>query len=205
MASAKPGLSRQRLEEAVEWTSNGVFGLGIPNGLTAPHSVAQGVSNDGSVVVGYFGYQIFGTTATNEAFIWSQPSGIVPLGYLAGGGAVPDSFASAVSADGKIIAGSSTDASGNFQAFGLDPGDRNGGPRNIENLAATPQSDARGMSVDGSVIVGVGNDAQNKAEAFRWTQAGGMVGLGFLNPTDVASTGLGVSADGRVVIGASST
>jgi autotransporter-associated beta strand protein/probable HAF family extracellular repeat protein len=186
---------------AVEWTSNGVVGLGVPSGLTGPHSDATGVSNDGSVIVGYFGYHTFGINETNEAFIWTQPSGIVPLGYLGGGGAVPDSSANAVSADGKIVAGTSTDASGNFQAFRWTQATGMVGLGYLSNLATTPQSAAAGMSVDGSVIVGQGYDAQNKLEAFRWTQAGGMVGLGFLNPTDVLSTALAVSANGLVAVG----
>ena len=40
-------------------------------------------------------------------------------------------------------------------------------------------SDARGVSADGSVVVGTSVSASG-FEAFRWTQAGGMVGLGFL-------------------------
>src|SRR5215510_14161600 len=40
-------------------------------------------------------------------------------------------------------------------------------------------SDARGVSADGMVVVGGSNSASG-FEAFRWTAAGGMVGLGVL-------------------------
>ncbi|MFM6406406.1 MAG: hypothetical protein ACKPGT_17775, partial [Microcystis sp.] len=44
----------------------------------------------------------------------------------------------------------------------------------------------------------------NLIEAFRWTQAGGMVGLGVLSG-GIASYANGVSADGSVVVGYSAT
>ena len=56
------------------------------------------------------------------------------------------------------------------------------------------------MSGDGSVVVGYGNSSHASAEAFRWTQAGGMVGLGF-QPGWTRSQAYGVSADGSTVIG----
>jgi probable HAF family extracellular repeat protein len=69
-------------------------------------------------------------------------------------------------------------------------------------------SDASGVSADGSVVVGGGliraDDVldDSNIEAFRWTQATGMVGLGFL-PGGIfdRSAAVGVSADGSVVVG----
>jgi probable HAF family extracellular repeat protein len=62
-------------------------------------------------------------------------------------------------------------------------------------------SDAFGVSADGSVVVGqAGGNLIN--EAFRWTSAGGMVGLGSL-PGDDLSTAYGASAGGSVVVGSS--
>jgi probable HAF family extracellular repeat protein len=69
-------------------------------------------------------------------------------------------------------------------------------------------SEANGVSADGSVVVGYSNGGNgfngNLIEAFRWTQAGGMVGLGVLSG-GIASYANGVSADGSVVVGYSAT
>ena len=54
---------------------------------------------------------------------------------------------------------------------------------------------ARGISADGTVVVGESGD-----QAFRWTQSGGIVGLGFF-PGNVQSIAYATSADGSVVVG----
>jgi hypothetical protein len=56
------------------------------------------------------------------------------------------------------------------------------------------------VSADGSIIVGQGNSNAG-AEAFRWTQAGGMVGLGDLAGGSFSSSANAVSADGSAVVG----
>ena len=66
-------------------------------------------------------------------------------------------------------------------------------------------SGARGVSANAEVIVG---DAQpgtttNDREAFRWTSAGGMVGLGKVAGLPLESVALAASADGSAVVGAS--
>jgi probable HAF family extracellular repeat protein len=63
-------------------------------------------------------------------------------------------------------------------------------------------STANGISADGSVVVGYGTSSSGTYEAFRWTEAGGMVGLGdelFFSEAN------GASADGSVVVGTSSS
>jgi probable HAF family extracellular repeat protein len=62
---------------------------------------------------------------------------------------------------------------------------------------------SHGVSEDGSVVVGISNSASG-FEAFRWTQADGMVGLGFL-AGGVESEAFGVSADGSVIVGTGTT
>src|SRR6185295_12503846 len=62
-------------------------------------------------------------------------------------------------------------------------------------------SGATAVSTDGAVVVGQGSSTSGPV-AFRWTQAGGMVGLNPL-PGAFASRALGVSPDGSVVVGAS--
>jgi uncharacterized membrane protein len=56
-----------------------------------------------------------------------------------------------------------------------------------------------GDLTDGMVVVGQSNSGFG-FETFRWTQAGGMVGVGLL-PGGTDSFVNGVSADGRVVVG----
>ncbi|MCL5281834.1 MAG: hypothetical protein M1376_18205 [Planctomycetes bacterium] len=81
------------------------------------------------------------------------------------------------------------------------------GPATFQGLGDLPggyfDSYAAGISADGSVVVGSSSSAAG-SEAFRWTQAGGMVGLGDL-PGKVFSQAEGVSADGSVVVGYSSS
>lgn len=63
---------------------------------------------------------------------------------------------------------------------------------------------AHDVSADGTVIVGLSDSgAAEFAEAFRWTQAGGMVGLGDLPGGDFYSRAVAVSADGSVIVGES--
>jgi probable HAF family extracellular repeat protein len=57
-----------------------------------------------------------------------------------------------------------------------------------------------GVNADGTVVVGVGNATGIIEEAFRWTQADGMAGLGFL-PGGGLSEAVGANADGTVVVG----
>jgi probable HAF family extracellular repeat protein len=175
-------------------------GLGFLPGGSSFFSVANGVSADGSVVVG----RSFG-----EAFRWTQATGMVGLGDLSGGGFF--SSANGVSADGSVVVGIS-DSANRVEAFrwtestgmvGL--GDLPGG-----NFS----SSANGVSADGSVIVGssdssnasnIFSDGTETPEAFRWTQAMGMVGLGGLPGGRFRSGANGVSADGSVVVGVSNS
>ena len=74
--------------------------------------------------------------------------------------------------------------------------------RNLRNF--DPYTNARATSSDGSVVVGDSN-----GQAFRWTEGGGIVGLGFLDqvsdqefpPYYPSSIALATSADGTMVVG----
>src|SRR5215467_5142666 len=64
-------------------------------------------------------------------------------------------------------------------------------------------SRASGASADGSVVVGT-SLGPSEEEAFRWTAAGGLVGLGVLPGGEGGlSSALVVSADGSLVVGVS--
>jgi probable HAF family extracellular repeat protein len=79
------------------WTQEtGMVGLGsYPDEWFGWYDLANGVSADGSVIVG----RVDGTT--RQAFRWTQSSGIVGLGDLAGG--IFDSTATDISADGSTV------------------------------------------------------------------------------------------------------
>jgi len=166
-------------------------GLGdLPGGSFL--SNASDVSADGSVVVGQ------GRSASGrEVFRWTSGGGMVGLGGLGG-------IASAVSADGSVVVGTLD----NIEAFRWTSG---GG---MVGLGALPgglfASGANGVSADGSVVVGWSDSSLSvfvQGEAFRWTSGGGMVGLGTLpsDPSLVFSEAQGISADGLVIVGRSST
>jgi len=183
-------------------------GLGFLPGGSFSRSFALGVSADGSVVAG----ESSSVNSPDEAFRWTQGTGMVGLGYLPGGGPgvnlYPGSNALGISADGSVVVGysNSTNANGGnggYEAFRwtqatgmVGRGDLPGG---------IFQSSAVKVSADGSVVVGRGTGFYDTA--FRWTQATGMVGLGYLPGGGyyAASYASGVSANGSVVVGVSTS
>jgi probable HAF family extracellular repeat protein len=115
-------------------------------------------------------------------------NGIFELGSLGG-------FTSAwsVSADGRVVVGSSFTSTSNelYHAFRWTDA---GGMTDIGGTLSL----ALGVSADGRVVVG-GYFRSGQYHAFRWTQAGGISDLGSLGGGD--SWALGVSANGNVVVG----
>jgi probable HAF family extracellular repeat protein len=120
---------------------------------------------------------------------------MVGLGDLAGGGFL--SKAAAVSADGSVVVGHGTSASGQ-EAFRWTS---SGGMVNLGDLAGgLLQGWATGVSADGSAVVGQGSSASG-SEAFLWTLSGGMIGLGDLPGGSFSSWANSASANGSVVVG----
>jgi len=173
-------------------------GIGIPEG--AVESVAEGVSADGSTVVGSVNHGAF--EGDDEAMRWTRATGIQLLGFL-GGATTGQSEARAASADGSVIVGASSGLDPDPQAFRW----QNGVMEPLGTLAPGLGSLGHAVSADGSTVVGgsrsvPGSPAPN--EAFRWTRSEGMAGLGFLveNPTpQTFSDAQGVSGDGSIAIG----
>ena len=132
----------------------------------------------------------------------AQAASFTPLGDLPG-----DAFFStgqAISADGNVVVGPSSSASGG-EAFRWTAA---GGIKGLGDLPGGPfNSYALGVSGDGRVVVGQSQSrasSPNRGEAFRWTEAGGIVGLGNLAGGDFSSLANATSADGTVVVGHSS-
>lgn len=157
-------------------------------------SKAEGISRDGTVVVGS---THDATVFATRAFRWTQAGGMESLGTLAGGNA---SFAYGTSADGSVIVGSSNSAASVGQeAFRWTQA---GGLVALGKLNAGNSSEAFAVSDDGTVVVGQATDgaALNSLRAFRWTQAGGLQSLGVLN-LGTSSQAHDVSGDGLVIVG----
>lgn len=175
--------------EAFRWNSlGGMVGLGdLPGGSFL--SEARAVSADGNVIVGHSAM-----TTGSEAFRWTAATGMVGLGGLTGG---RNSYANGVSADGETVVGYTNFGGSSNTAFvwkaatGLTP---------LPHLGTTLNTYAQAISADGTTIVGRSVSASGP-EAFRWTQAGGMRGLGDIAGGAFSSQANAVSADGRVVAG----
>ena len=75
-------------------------------------------------------------------------------------------------------------------------------PANSNDLGCLGDSGsaAYGVSADGSTVVGF-SDGPDGREAYRWTQSGGMQGLGFLPAANNLSRANAVSGDGNTVVG----
>jgi len=123
------------------------------------------------------------------------------LGDLAGGDF--NSIATALSADGALVVGSSNSFGGGFggetQAFLWSQATGMVGLGDL--VGGAERSDARAISHDGRFVVGDSNSALALSEAFYWSAEGGMIGLGDLPGGGVVSSAWGVSRDGRVVVG----
>ncbi|MCA9305708.1 MAG: hypothetical protein KDA16_04210 [Phycisphaerales bacterium] len=178
--------------------TNGMMSLGGFEGT--------GVSDDGSVVVGY---DAIGGGAF-EAQRWTLETGPVGLGFLSG--AAGDSRANAVSPNGRFIIGSSSSAAagaGSREAFRWTESGGMVGLGSTDPESGSFFTEALAMNMDGSVIVGfeqvVGDD---EFFATIWTQGVGMqrldsvlagMGADLFGFTLLRATG--ISADGLTIVG----
>lgn len=178
-------------------------GLGdLPGGFTS--SGADGVSHDGTVVVGSSGSVDPEGNSLTEAFRWTLSGGMEGLGEFHGASIENwQTYAYAVSADGSVIVGDARKVDDDptephewegfrwTEAAGMDSlGHLPGGHRAGVGIG--------GVSADGLVIVGTDYPTPFN-EAFRW-ESGVMVGLGTLEDGQ-HSFATGVSADGSVIVG----
>jgi probable HAF family extracellular repeat protein len=153
----------------------GFFGAGA--------SKATDVSADGLVVVGVT-YEVRnpGGIILN-VFRWTDDESMVKPMSLE---------TAAVSADGSVVVAQHISQNGP-EAFRWTAGGI------VEGLGDLPGgafiSRAFDVSANGDVVVG-----DSSGQPFRWTSQTGMVGLGYLQAGE-ATTALGVSADGSVVVG----
>jgi uncharacterized membrane protein len=169
------------------WTAEtGFEPLGLPPDFPLAIPVAQSISGDGKVIGGYIQGQ------SNSAWIWNEGIGYRWLG----GGA---NFVNALSSDGRVAVGNA----GSNPTGGFRWTHENGLIRLPTLGGGNFPSPALDLSADGSVVVGDSPSARlpnGFREAFRWTEQGGIKGLGALPPPR-SSSAYAVSADSLVIAG----
>lgn len=178
---------------AFRWTADG--GIETLNGLTAQMSFANGVSGDGSAVVGEI------IDGQYRAFLWTTDNGghVTYLGTLksdnSGG-----SRASGISSNGLYVIGlASNDIDSMSHAYRWST---EGGMQDLGVLEAGKSSSARAINSDGSVVVGVA-DTSAGAIAFRWTQQSNVMESLSTLAGGSSSTARALSADGSIIVGQS--
>ena len=180
-AGGQPKCSSTGTVQAYLWTvTSGYQILGSPS--NSDFFGAGAISYDGSAVAGE---HPIGNADRFEAFRWTEATGLKQL---------PMNIASAITADGKMVAGGDNwwMTSGQAGIFGPFPGEQD-------------QTEAFGLSgtAESAVAVGAaikGSGAQGATyHAFRWTLAGGLQDLGVGDGTQSYATA--ISADGQVVVG----
>ncbi|WP_434777869.1 autotransporter domain-containing protein [Neisseria sp. Ec49-e6-T10] len=152
--------------------------------LIEGNSIDIRVSANGTVAV---------IRAENGAVFKYTDSGVVDLGHLGG----VYTSVSAVSADGAVIVGQSTDSSRNSHAFKYTD---SAGMVDLGTLGGE-HSSANAVSANGLTTVGYAQTLSGNSHAYKHTDATGMVDLGHLGG-DV-SNAISVSADGSVIAGKS--
>jgi len=147
-------------------------------------------------------YKKFQRSALSLAILVSMPQLVQATdGEWFSLGTLPDdtsSYATAISADGSAVIGSSyNSANGEQHAFRWT----SAGMQDLGTLGGT-YSYARAVSADGTAVAGNSNTLNNNEEhAYRWTTTGGMQDLGTLGGTYSWATA--ISADGAAVVGGS--
>ncbi|MCZ7445981.1 autotransporter domain-containing protein [Agrobacterium rhizogenes] len=191
--------------QAFRWTAtNGMQSLG-PSPPGGTDSVAYGVNADGSVIVGEY------YAPGPRAFRWTKANGVMQdIGMLPGS---TESTAWAVSDNGSVVVGDSRFTTGpdahEWRAFRWSAA--TGAMEPLGALVGGTASVAYGLSADGSVIVGQATSG-NGQRGFRWTEASGMVsvedwlrGNGVTVASDFTGNASGVSADGNIIVGQTSS
>jgi uncharacterized membrane protein len=163
----------------------------------AGYCLFTGCSHDGAIVVGSAGQAcIFDPLTSRLTMLGTFPGGTLP------------SSASACSADGSVIVGYAHSSAGHDEAFrkvGTGPME----PLGLLGSGEFAQSGASAVSADGSIVVGAtdsdegGGGYGTPEVAFRWTAAGGMEALGWLDDYVSRSGASDISADGSTVVGSS--
>jgi probable HAF family extracellular repeat protein len=188
------------------WNSSGQTGIFDPFPGEQDQTQAYGLSGTGQAPIAVGG-AIKGSGpngATYHSFRWTPSGGLTDLGVLVG----DQSFATAISADGTVIVGEHSDASGFWRAYRWTAAT---GMVDLGTLGG-PEAAPTAVNGNGSVIVGTsltsGESASN--EPFIWTAKTAMQGLNAVLDAYGVHTGdkwvsldtlTAVSADGTTMVG----
>lgn len=168
---------------------NGVM-TALPKLLGTGNYTANGVSDDGSIIVG-----TCNVGGVRKAVVY-QGNTCTYIGSLTGNTA-HNSFCIGVSGDGSVIAGFGRSSTGFAHAFRY----ANGTFTDLGVVGGNSVSNAFNISNDGTTIVGqcfLGSTSVG----FFWKQSTGMVSIGYPDPTTTPySIANAVSADGSVIVG----
>jgi len=159
----------------------------------ADDSRANAVSADGSAVVGDYGSPYMG--AATGVFVWRQVGGT----SLHLEDTVPAlSSITGISGDGLVMSAWHGPYDAPWALRFTESGSQVLPP--LPDVYCDCGDTPEAISADASTIVG-----QSEGQAFRWRSGSGTVGLGFLNPggSQIYSSALATSADGRLVVGSS--
>jgi probable HAF family extracellular repeat protein len=148
--------------------------------LGGSKSEAQGVSDDGSVVVGVSSK----SNGSYRAFKWTAANGMQDMGTLGG----DESEATGISSDGSVIVGWSYDGSSIYRAFKWNVTD------GMQDFGAGEWSKATAVSKDGLVII-----FNISPVAYRWTLSGGLQNLGNLGTNNSGANA--ISSNGSIIVG----
>ncbi|HYE88013.1 MAG TPA: hypothetical protein VEA16_16735, partial [Vicinamibacterales bacterium] len=154
-----------------------------------------GISADGNVIAG-----TIASSTYHNAAIWTGGT-ITTLNPQFNGTILPN--VRGISRDGKTVIGTVTEGSTKNGVRWV-----NGGPaQNLGFLGTVPDTEPMAASADGSIIYGTGRKKDSFGaevlQSFRWTEAGGIVGLGttYPNHSPLSFNPWAASADGNVVLG----
>lgn len=185
---------RDGRSEPVRWTRRS--GIDSPK-ISSEYrrGAAQGVTVDGSTVIGVVGTGMSDAEGHDLAFRWRGGDRFATLAPESAESGSTD--ATAISGDGGVIVGLRRLENGHTEAFRWTEAT---GIVGLGCLAGHTTSRASAISADGKVVVGSSSD-YTTTRAFRWTEETGMVALGELGDASCDNVALAVSADGSVIVG----
>jgi uncharacterized membrane protein len=181
-----------RIDDINRITVWGPSGRRVLDQIPSNYSViSYGISDDGETVVGL-----------------SNASGGFGQGFRSVGNSfelIPIAagrtynFATAVSADGEVLTGFSGGGTRPATAFLLS---RDGTQEDLGSISPEHSSLPIAMSASGNIIVGSASMLNSSmSRAFRWSRDSGMQSLGVLGSNFYSSESLGISANGRFIVG----
>ncbi len=179
--------------QAFYWTAGtGIVALPVlPGGSGA--GVAAAVSRDGSTVVGH----MENASALTESFYWTAGTGTVGLGFSPGWSM---HNATDVSDDGSAIAGNGLYMGGTASYHWNATDGMTLIPLLPPGVNPSSYNQVEAISGDGLTVVGYNEYMFTGGEAFIWSQATGVIGMGYLG-SDTLSSATFVNYDGSMAYG----